>query len=96
MPVEKEGVNAVAPELGFYHAAHPPNRGYRRHQETYYSRALAHDADIVVKLPPDYQSSAKALAGHRRHVASGHPWTRDWQLPIPTLGAELAPAVRRL
>jgi len=46
---------ATARQLGLIVEVHPHNRGYGGNQKTCYSRALAHGADVVVMLHPDYQ-----------------------------------------
>lgn len=94
-PVWKEDATAVARELDLYHVVHPTSRGYSGHQETCYSEALARGADILMKLPPDYQYSPRLLPAIAVTVASGHPWTRDRQPMIPTVGSELLPEVWR-
>ena len=46
---------ATAERLGLIVEVHPHNRGYGGNQKTCYARALAHGADVVVMLHPDYQ-----------------------------------------
>jgi len=46
---------ATAKRLGLIVEVHPQNRGYGGNQKTCYARALAHGADVVVMLHPDYQ-----------------------------------------
>ena len=45
----------AARRLGLTVEVHPRNRGYGGNQKTCYSLALAHGADVVVMLHPDYQ-----------------------------------------
>jgi len=45
----------VARRLGIHTIEHPENRGYGGNQKTCYDTALAHGADVVVLLHPDYQ-----------------------------------------
>jgi glycosyltransferase involved in cell wall biosynthesis len=52
---------AIARELDIHVVVHDLNRGYGGNQKTCYSTALAHDADIVVMLHPDYQYEPKAV-----------------------------------
>jgi glycosyltransferase involved in cell wall biosynthesis len=52
---------AIARELGIHVVVHEQNRGYGGNQKTCYATALAHDADIVVMLHPDYQYEPKAV-----------------------------------
>jgi glycosyltransferase involved in cell wall biosynthesis len=51
--------------------AHPSNRGYGANQKTCYRLALAHGADIVVMVHPDYQYSPKLIPAMAHLVASG-------------------------
>jgi len=53
---------AIARELGIHVVVHEQNRGYGGNQKTCYATALAHDADIVVMLHPDYQYEPKAVS----------------------------------
>ena len=45
----------VARRLGIVVEVHPKNRGYGGNQKTCYAKALAHGADVIVMLHPDYQ-----------------------------------------
>jgi glycosyltransferase involved in cell wall biosynthesis len=45
----------LARRLGLVVEVHPMNRGYGGNQKTCYAIALAHGADVVVMLHPDYQ-----------------------------------------
>jgi glycosyltransferase involved in cell wall biosynthesis len=51
--------------------AHPSNRGYGANQKTCYQIALAHGADIVVMIHPDYQYTPKLIPAMVGLVASG-------------------------
>ena len=51
----KDNTAKVAKELGLEVVIHPKNLGYGGNQKTCYRQALAHGADIVVMLHPDYQ-----------------------------------------
>ncbi len=53
---------AVAREIGTIHVVvHEENRGYGGNQKTCHLTALAHGADIVVMLHPDYQYEPRAV-----------------------------------
>lgn len=52
---------ALAQELGIEVIIHPQNLGYGANQKTCYKTALAHGADLVVMLHPDYQYSPKLI-----------------------------------
>jgi len=55
----------LARQLGLTVVVHDENRGYGANQKTCYATALAHGADIVLMIHPDYQYSpllATALA----------------------------------
>lgn len=45
----------VSRRLGITTIIHPENRGYGGNQKTCYATALAHGADVVIMLHPDYQ-----------------------------------------
>ena len=49
-------------ELGLTTLRHDVNRGYGGNQKTCYTAALAHGADIVVMVHPDYQYTPKLIA----------------------------------
>src|SRR4029078_1793922 len=51
----------VARRLGIATHRHPANRGYGGNQKTCYALALAHGADIVVLLNPDYQYEPRCI-----------------------------------
>jgi glycosyltransferase involved in cell wall biosynthesis len=51
--------------------AHPRNLGYGANQKTCYRLALAHGADIVVMVHPDYQYSPKLIPAMVGLVGSG-------------------------
>jgi glycosyltransferase involved in cell wall biosynthesis len=60
---------ALARELGLVTIVHPKNRGYGGNQKTCYTAALAHGADIVVMLHPDYQYSPKLITAMTSMIA---------------------------
>ena len=62
----------VARRLGLDAIVHPRNRGYGGNQKTCYAAALAHGADIVVMVHPDYQYSPLLIPAMASMVASGH------------------------
>ncbi len=62
----------LARELGIKTIIHPENRGYGGNQKTCYAEALAHGADIVVMVHPDYQYSPRLVAAMASMIASGH------------------------
>jgi glycosyltransferase involved in cell wall biosynthesis len=64
--------SVVAKELGIHTIIHETNTGYGGNQKTCYRTALAHGADIVVMLHPDYQYSPKLVTAIVSMVASGH------------------------
>jgi glycosyltransferase involved in cell wall biosynthesis len=51
--------------------AHPRNMGYGANQKTCYRLALAHGADIVVMVHPDYQYTPKLIPAMAGLVSSG-------------------------
>jgi glycosyltransferase involved in cell wall biosynthesis len=59
-----------ARRLGITTEIHPQNRGYGGSQKTCYSRALAHDADVIVMLHPDYQYSPRLVPAMAAMIAS--------------------------
>jgi len=68
----KDETSRVARELGIRTIIHPHNRGYGGNQKTCYGEALAHGADIVVMVHPDYQYSPRLVAAMASMIASGH------------------------
>jgi glycosyltransferase involved in cell wall biosynthesis len=61
---------ALARKLGLIVYVHDHNYGYGRNQQTCYREALAHGADIVVMVHPDYQYTpllVDAMAGMIAH-----------------------------
>lgn len=54
---------AIARRLGLTVIEHARNRGYGGNQKTCYDTALAHGADYVIMIHPDYQYDGR-LAGH--------------------------------
>jgi glycosyltransferase involved in cell wall biosynthesis len=51
----------VAKEMGLTVIQHPRNRGYGGNQKTCYQTALAHGADIVIMIHPDYQYDSRVI-----------------------------------
>ena len=51
----------IAKKLGLFVAVHPKNLGYGGNQKTCYTEALAHGAEVVVMLHPDYQYDPKVV-----------------------------------
>ena len=51
----------IARRIGLFVVAHPKNLGYGGNQKTCYTEALAHGADVVVMLHPDYQYDPKMV-----------------------------------
>ena len=60
-----------ASRLGLSIEVHDENRGYGGCQKTCYSAALAHDADVIVMLHPDYQYSPRLVPAMASMVAYG-------------------------
>jgi len=61
----------VARRLGIRTVIHPENRGYGGNQKTCYKTALAHGADIVVMLHPDYQYTPHLVTAMASMIAYG-------------------------
>lgn len=51
----------LARGLGISVYVHPHNRGYGGNQKTCYSKAIEHDAQIIVMLHPDYQYEPRSV-----------------------------------
>src|SRR5262249_11606285 len=51
----------VAREMGLTVLEHPENRGYGGNQKTCYKTALAHGADVIVMIHPDYQYDSRVI-----------------------------------
>ncbi|HEX4944092.1 MAG TPA: glycosyltransferase family 2 protein [Usitatibacteraceae bacterium] len=62
---------AVARALGIDVHMHSENRGYGGNQKTCYSAALAHGADIVVMVHPDYQYEPRLVTAMAAMIESG-------------------------
>ena len=62
---------AVARQLGLSVEVHERNRGYGGNQKTCYARALAHGADVIVMIHPDYQYSPLLVTSLAAMVAYG-------------------------
>jgi glycosyltransferase involved in cell wall biosynthesis len=61
----------VARRLGIHTIEHSENRGYGGNQKTCYDTALAHGADVVVLLHPDYQYDPKMVTDLVAPIVSG-------------------------
>lgn len=61
----------VARELGLVHYVHDRNYGYGRNQQTCYREALAHGADVVIMVHPDYQYTPLLVTSMASMVAYG-------------------------
>jgi glycosyltransferase involved in cell wall biosynthesis len=61
----------VARSLGIHTIEHSENRGYGGNQKTCYDAALAHGADVVVLLHPDYQYDPKMVTDLAAPIVSG-------------------------
>ena len=61
----------VARSLGIHTIVHETNLGYGGNQKTCYTTALAHGADIVVMLHPDYQYTPKLITPMAYMIESG-------------------------
>jgi glycosyltransferase involved in cell wall biosynthesis len=57
----KDRTVELARALGLTVIVHPQNRGYGGNQKTCYRHALAHGADIVVMIHPDYQYDSRVI-----------------------------------
>lgn len=62
---------AMAQQLGLTVEVHERNRGYGGNQKTCYARALAHGADVIVMIHPDYQYSPLLVTSLAAMVAYG-------------------------
>jgi len=60
----------VARGLGIEVHVHPENRGYGGNQKTCYTAALAHGADIVVMVHPDYQYEPRLVTAMAAMIES--------------------------
>ncbi len=67
----KDSTALIARKLGITTIVHLENRGYGGNQKTCYSAALAHGADVVVMLHPDYQYTPKLLTAMASLIAVG-------------------------
>ena len=59
------------PRLGLPVELHEKNRGYGGCQKTCYTKALEHDADVVVMVHPDYQYSPRLVPAMAAMIAYG-------------------------
>lgn len=57
----KDRTVQVARDMGLTVIQHPHNRGYGGNQKTCYQHALAHGADIVIMIHPDYQYDSRVI-----------------------------------
>jgi glycosyltransferase involved in cell wall biosynthesis len=57
----KDRTVQIAQEMGLTVLVHPENRGYGGNQKTCYKQALAHGADIIVMIHPDYQYDSRVI-----------------------------------
>ena len=67
----KDSTVKLATELGLRVYRHEINLGYGGNQKTCYREALAHGADIVVMVHPDYQYTPKLIPAMVAMIASG-------------------------
>jgi glycosyltransferase involved in cell wall biosynthesis len=75
--------------LGIHTIEHAENRGYGANQKTCYDTALAHGADVVVLLHPDYQYDPKMVTEMVAPILSGEAdftfgsrFARHWRDPL--------------
>ncbi len=61
----------VAHKLNLIHFVHDRNYGYGRNQQTCYREALAHGADVVIMVHPDYQYTPLLVTAMASMVAYG-------------------------
>jgi len=66
-----DGTVALAERLGLSVVRHEQNRGYGGNQKTCYRTALAHGADIVVMLHPDFQYDGRLIPHFVGFVRTG-------------------------
>lgn len=67
----QDGTAELARKLGIRTIVHSKNMGYGANQKTCYREALAHGADVVIMLHPDYQYTPKLLVAMASLVAIG-------------------------
>ena len=67
----KDDTPAIARALGITTIEHPRNRGYGGNQKTCYATALAHGADVVVMLHPDYQYDPRLIVPMASMIVNG-------------------------
>ena len=63
---------AVARTLGLFVFTHDENGGYGANQKTCYRLALAHGADIIVMIHPDYQYDPKLISFFAELIGDGY------------------------
>ena len=62
----------IARSLGLTVFQHRENRGYGANQKTCYRQALAHGADIIVMIHPDYQYDPKLIRYFVEFIEDGY------------------------
>ncbi len=67
----RDNTAAVARSLGVHTLVHRNNLGYGGNQKTCYAEALAHGADIVVMVHPDYQYDPRLVTPMASLIATG-------------------------
>ena len=79
----------IARRLGIHTIEHSQNRGYGGNQKTCYDAALAHGADVVVLLHPDYQYDPKMVSDLVGPILAGEAdftfgsrFRRHWRDPL--------------
>lgn len=65
----RDNTAALAHSLGVSTFVHANNRGYGGNQKTCYSLALAHGADIVIMVHPDYQYDPRLVTAMASLIA---------------------------
>jgi len=75
--------------LGIHTIEHAENRGYGANQKTCYDSAIAHGADIIVLLHPDFQYDPKMVTEMVTPILSGEAdftfgsrFALDWRDPL--------------
>lgn len=68
----QDGTVELAKSLGLTVFSHEKNQGYGGNQKTCYKIALAHQADIVVMIHPDYQYDPKLVKYFAEFIVDGY------------------------
>jgi glycosyltransferase involved in cell wall biosynthesis len=68
----RDETREIARALGIRTVLHARNTGYGGNQKTCYREALAHGADVVVMVHPDYQYSPRLVTALASMITSGH------------------------